>query len=947
MVIVLLVAAVLRMAELPQLPVGLHYDEAANLILTRQIANGTYRPVFIRAYTGKEVLFFYLAAPWVKIVGGRAWGLRLGAAMVGLLTVAVTYTAVCALLKSHQHTRSIALWASAWVAVSFPHVLLSRYGFRAISQPLLQALTVATLWRGLDTGAAPSKRQTLWRVAGGGCLGLTAYTYLAARLFPIPMALGLGVLIVKQMRTKTTDTLVFHERLGQVFKTYGLVFSAALVIFAPLGFYFLRHPDAFMTRIEQVRSPTWPEAWHGVQLCLRALVWPGSGDPYIRFNVPGRALLSPIVAILTLIGLGVVLYYLGQDTARRESWVFLLALLMTMILPSALATSEITPSNLRLVGLYPFLGILPALGALVVIQAACRQLALLARHSTRWWLTGGLGVLLVLEGGATGWSYARWAGSADLFYASDGEMTLVAEAIDALDLTTTTAYIASLHYRHPTVAALARAYAHTNVKWLTGGATLVLPAEGAGVYLVPRSLKPPTPWPPYVTDVWTSTARFDPEDAPALWSHRVSARDIPALRPTQPEADFAHVVFVHDACAARACHIGKLCPVLITWEIRAPYTTLQPVARITHPQIGEWARETVFHYPVEQWTPGEVVLDQLTLALPPSMPPVSGYEIGVGFFNPDSGVPLPCLNSAEQFAGLEVRFPWDNEILPQAVPSAKARCGGSRWDVPKMWETVSLWGADVTLGNVLPGEKIPLTLCWQMGETPLSDVSVTLELLGDDGTIIILYNDAPVQGLYPFSEWPPGAVVEDRYALRLPRDLSAGTYTLRLRIEDAPLYDFGSIMVQALEREFAETFELPPSVQRAEADFGSRARLLGYTLGTAQPGQVFNIELYWQTLAEMEENYTIFVHIVDAVTGQIRAQIDEGPQQEPGRPYPTSLWMLNEIVRDVHAVTLPSDLPAGDYNVRLGFYVPETGQRLAVFGEDSFDVAEIHVALDR
>ena len=63
-----------------------------------------------------------------------------------------------------------ALLAAGWIAVAFPHVLLSRYGFRAISQPLLQALTVAALWRGLRTG------KRAWLVAGGACLGLTGYS---------------------------------------------------------------------------------------------------------------------------------------------------------------------------------------------------------------------------------------------------------------------------------------------------------------------------------------------------------------------------------------------------------------------------------------------------------------------------------------------------------------------------------------------------------------------------------------------------------------------------------------------------------------------------------------------------------------------------------------------------------------------------------------------------
>jgi hypothetical protein len=67
----LLTAAALRLTAITHLPIGLHYDEAANYILTQGIAYGGYRPVFISAYTGKEVLFFYLGALWLRLVGGR------------------------------------------------------------------------------------------------------------------------------------------------------------------------------------------------------------------------------------------------------------------------------------------------------------------------------------------------------------------------------------------------------------------------------------------------------------------------------------------------------------------------------------------------------------------------------------------------------------------------------------------------------------------------------------------------------------------------------------------------------------------------------------------------------------------------------------------------------------------------------------------------------------
>src|SRR5512145_2815204 len=94
LVLTLLIAAVLRLWQLDTLPPGLHYDEAADTIVAQQIARGESAPIFVEAYTGKEVLFFYWAAAWMKLIGPSVFAMRLAAAMLGVLTVAVTYWTV-------------------------------------------------------------------------------------------------------------------------------------------------------------------------------------------------------------------------------------------------------------------------------------------------------------------------------------------------------------------------------------------------------------------------------------------------------------------------------------------------------------------------------------------------------------------------------------------------------------------------------------------------------------------------------------------------------------------------------------------------------------------------------------------------------------------------------------------------------------------------------------
>ena len=91
MLLVLLTTAVLRIPSLQTAPPGLHYDEAANALLSADIGIRGETPVFIASYTGKEPLFFYAAGGMMKLVGETVFSLRLTAVFLSILTVAATY----------------------------------------------------------------------------------------------------------------------------------------------------------------------------------------------------------------------------------------------------------------------------------------------------------------------------------------------------------------------------------------------------------------------------------------------------------------------------------------------------------------------------------------------------------------------------------------------------------------------------------------------------------------------------------------------------------------------------------------------------------------------------------------------------------------------------------------------------------------------------------------
>ncbi|MFN8598817.1 MAG: glycosyltransferase family 39 protein, partial [Anaerolineae bacterium] len=482
LVVTLLIAAFLRLWQVGTLPPGLHYDEAADTIIAEQIARGESAPIFVEAYTGKEVLFFYWAAAWMKLIGPSAFAMRLAAAMLGLLTVAATYRAVAEILASPPHLRSlsltrrgeqgVALLAAVFIATSFWHVLMSRLGFRSISEPLIQALALAALFRGLRLG------RWRWFFVAGALIGLNLYTYLAARLFPVAIALIFLYYLAVDRRHRL-------DRLTQFLVTT----ASALVVFAPLGVYFLQHPSVFLTRIQQV-APHADQATGLLDNISKALgMFFLDGDPYIRFNLPGRPLFPWLLGALFLIGfvVAVIGMFRGRTLQRRAAYFSLIVMTLIMLLPTALAVNEISPSNLRAIGLMPTVFVFPALGGWWLIKTLGTRFTQMNTDSKRRlvFVRGTTALVLSVAAFESGVTYfGQYVNEPQLYIQSDGDLADIATALNRSN--SQHVYIAALHYRHPTVAALAKNYGE--YKWLSGNRVIVLPNDEANLYFARLAL---------------------------------------------------------------------------------------------------------------------------------------------------------------------------------------------------------------------------------------------------------------------------------------------------------------------------------------------------------------------------------------------------------------------------------------------------------------------------
>ncbi|MDT8305403.1 MAG: hypothetical protein RRC07_05660, partial [Anaerolineae bacterium] len=124
------------------------------------------------------------------------------------------------------------------------------------------------------------------------------------------------------------------------------------------------------------------------------------------------------------------------------------------------------------------------------------------------------------------------------------------------------------------------------------------------------------------------------------------------------------------------------------------------------------------------------------------------------------------------------------------------------------------------------------------------------------------------------------------------------------------------------------------------ASLSGEIALIGYdapervTRGTAIP-----VTLYWKAQQEVDENYQVFVHLVDG-DGALVAQSDK---LNPG-DFPTRRWPLEKYVRDQHRLALPPDLAPGDYLLSAGLWLQSEQSRLPVLdgeGQVSGDVVPL------
>lgn len=613
---VLLVAAVLRLIFLHDIPPGLSQDEVLNADIVTFIRQGQHALFFHEGY-GHEPLYHYWSVPFQPLFGDNVFSIRLPAVYLGMLLVAATMRWV-----RRDFGPGTALLTGAGLAISWWPIIFSRVGLRPILDPLLLVL-VAWFW---------PRRPWL----AGLFLGLTVYTYTAARTnFLIPLLFLAYLIASNRWRANVSSDG------RQVTRRYRAlpVLLVSLLLAVPLALT-LRADPSLDQRFTQLSGPLDALLAGDVGPVLDSTlatlgVFSFSGDPRWTYTLPARPLFDAFTAVFFYAGIALSCYHW-----RQPRYALVLIWLAVTLLPGALAPQA--PSIIRLIGAVPVVYLLPALaitGAWQRLAAAPQGTHKLARRRFAFLLLAIalLGINLgrtVLDGFIVwpaavetrlhhyqtvlldiGRHWNRTSGKA-----AAGKLVVADtffEPIDANSLRRNLGYDPGARW----------------VQMAPGGGAIVFPAGIVGGengrFYVPEFAPPP--------DQLLAAAGIDPQ--PLARSEGVPSFAVYPL-PAAPHVPAVDTVLFNDAITLLGYEIlprqGQALHLFTYWRVEAPLPwDLTGFAHLVSDESGEFTQYDGLDAAAVTLRPGDTFIQRHTVPLPPQ--PTGTYTLKLGLYTSSNG----------------------------------------------------------------------------------------------------------------------------------------------------------------------------------------------------------------------------------------------------------------------------------------------------------------------
>jgi len=346
-------------------------------------------------------------------------------------------------------------------------------------------------------------------------------------------------------------------------------------------------------------------------------------------------------------------------------------------------------------------------------------------------------------------------------------------------------------------------------------------------------------------------------------------------------------------------------------------------------------------YPTGAWSSGEIVPDFHQIDLVGQLPPGT-YDLQVGLFAPLGQVSLSSPDAEEGYVSLtHISVSADKTWQPNIDHPLRAN----------FENRMMLCGYDLP-SSAVPGLDVPLTLFWRALDEVDADLDVTLELLTPGDVVVWQSVAQPLFGEHPTSSWSPMDLLVDTHQITVPIT-GSGPLELRIGLRD-PLTGYrldvvdGWLARQSQEVSVAgpvvsETAMVSTEAEFLPANFGNQILLLDYDIENVQvrKGDALHLTFTWRALSSMEEDYTVFVHLLDE-SDRIWGQEDLQPVYGS---HPTSQWAEAEVVVDPHTVWTDQDAGLGLYRIEVGLYLLRTMERLRLL-DTSGDTVDDRLVID-
>jgi hypothetical protein len=623
LVTVLAIGLVLRTVFLTTLPDGYFRDEAWSAIKARAILDGRDPVVpYFAENDGVDPANAYMIALLFLLTGPIAAGSRIIASAAASLTLLGTYWVASELFADDRRRHVLALAATFVLATLFWALTTARSTWMVMLMALTATVSVAALWRGRRL------KRARWFIVAGISAGLCQYTYLGARVLPMLLAV-MGVIDLWTRRGEWRTVLAHY-----------LWFAiAAMVVFAPLGWFFIQNSEMFIHHAGQVAVLDAPSLAENVLKTLAAFSI--HGDDNVLHNLPGRPALDPILSILFITGCVICM------AQRRSAHAILLAWIVIFSVPMAL--SELAPMFRRWVGILPAEAILIAVGAVTLAQIMQERAP---ANRLRSFGPMAIAALLIISAGISIATYfGPYASQPDLFYAYDVGIAQAARYIATQR--DKTIFLTPFDKFYEVVdITLAEAH-HSPIQSYNGVACQVFPAvtqrETEWVVITEKDGET-LPW---ISQVFPSARQVWQLDSPK----GIYARAL--LVPPHQTAQFEPEYRYHANLGGKiqllgfnmksSLRAGKTLSVTLALQDTAP---LDQEHKVFVHLLG--AGDAVlaqddrlpcnFSLNQADWQPGNIVLEAYQLPIPAEMPR-GEYRVVLGMYQPDLNLRLPVIES--------------------------------------------------------------------------------------------------------------------------------------------------------------------------------------------------------------------------------------------------------------------------------------------------------------